>query len=107
MSLNLRNNPADLSFNLHPSLRFVMFRIFLTCLVLIATTSVVQAATANSFEPVPEKAEAAARAALEAWGYRNVKNLTRDPVGNWAAEAERAGVEIAVVLQVNGEVAEE
>ena len=36
-----------------------------------------------------------------------VRNLTRDPVGNWAAEAERGGVEIAVVLQVNGEIAEE
>ena len=46
-------------------------------------------------------------AAIEACGYRNVKNLTRDPVGNWAAEAERGGVELAVVLQVNGEIAEE
>lgn len=44
---------------------------------------------------------------LKLVAYRNVKNLTRDPVGNWAAEAERGGVEIAVVLQVNGEIAEE
>ena len=36
-----------------------------------------------------------------------MKNLTRDPVGNWAAEAERAGIEIAVVLHVNGEIADE
>ena len=36
-----------------------------------------------------------------------MRNLTRDPVGNWAAEAKRGGVEIAVVLQVNGEIAEE
>ena len=36
-----------------------------------------------------------------------MKNLTRDPVGNWAAEAERGGVELAIVLQINGEIAEE
>jgi hypothetical protein len=35
-----------------------------------------------------------------------VKNLTRDQVGNGAAEAERAGIEVAVVLQVNGEIVE-
>ena len=55
----------------------------------------------------PQAAEAAAKAAIEACGYRNVRNLIRDPVGNWAAQAERGGVEIAVVLQVNGEIAEE
>jgi hypothetical protein len=51
--------------------------------------------------------EASAKAAIEAKGYREVKNLSRDSVGNWAAEAERGGVEIAVVLQVNGEISEE
>ena len=55
----------------------------------------------------PLLSEAVARAAIEAHGYTNVKNLNRDPVGNWAAEAVRGGVEIAVILQLNGEVAEE
>lgn len=51
--------------------------------------------------------EAMAKAAIEACGYRDVKNLQRDPVGNWAGDAMRNGVEIAVILQLNGEVAEE
>ena len=68
--------------------------------------SLAQAANA-SLRGALSQAEAAAKAAIEACGYRNVKNLTRDPVGNWAAEAERGGVELAVVLQVNGEIAEE
>jgi hypothetical protein len=52
-------------------------------------------------------AEETAKAAIEACSYRNVRNLTRDPVGSWAAEAERGGLEIAVVLEVSGEIAEE
>ena len=65
------------------------------------------AIAANLRGPLSEGAEAAAKAAIEACGYRNVKNLTRDPVGNWSAEAERGGVALAVVLQLNGEIAEE
>jgi hypothetical protein len=83
-----------------------MFRTILICMVLTMTAGAAQAANANLRGPLPQAAEAAAKAAIEACGYRNVKNLT-DPVGNWAAEAERGGVEIAVVLQVNGEIAEE
>ena len=82
-----------------------MFRTILICMALTMTAGAAQAANANLRGP--QAAEAAAKAAIEACGYRNVKNLTRDPVCNWAAEAERGGVEIAVVLQVNGEIAEE
>jgi hypothetical protein len=55
----------------------------------------------------PFRSEAIAKSAIEARGYSNVRNLHRDPVGNWAGDAVRGGVEIAVILQLNGEVAEE
>ena len=84
-----------------------MFRTILICMALTMTAGAAQAANASLRTPLSQRAEAAAKAAIEACGYRNVKNLTRDPVGNWAAEAERGGVELAVVLQVNGEIAEE
>jgi hypothetical protein len=84
-----------------------MVRTVLICMILTMTAGAAQAANANLPGPLPQAAAAAAKAAIEACGYRNVKNLTRDPVGNWAAEAERGGIEIAVVLQVNGEIAEE
>ena len=48
-----------------------------------------------------------AKAVIEARGYREVKNLSRDPVGNWVGEAVRDTLEVAVILQVNGEIAEE
>ena len=57
--------------------------------------------------PRASNAEAIAKAAIEARGYSDVKNLSRDPVGNWAAEAVRDSVEIAVILQPDGDVAEE
>ena len=83
-----------------------MFPTFLICMILTMTAGTTQAANANR-GPLPQAAASAAKAAIEACGYRNVRNLTRDPVGNWAAEAERGGIEIAVVLQLNGEIAEE
>lgn len=57
--------------------------------------------------PTARNAEEVAKANIEARGYSEVKNLSRDPVGNWAAEAVRDSVEIAVILQPNGDVAEE
>jgi hypothetical protein len=84
-----------------------MHRTILIGMVLALTAATALAADADLRWVRPQGAELAAKAALEACGYRNVRNLTRDPVGNWAAEAERGGVEIAVVLQINGEIAEE
>lgn len=84
-----------------------MFRTFLTCMALTVMASIAHGATDTLRNPVPHRAEAAAKAAMEACGYRNVKNLSHDPIGNWVAEAERGGVEIAIVLQINGEIAEE
>jgi hypothetical protein len=81
-----------------------MFRTILICMALTIAAGTAQAANANRG---PQTAASAAKAAIEACGYRNVKNLTRDPIGNWVAEAERGGVEIAIVLQLNGEIAEE
>ena len=52
-------------------------------------------------------AEAAAKAQLEAKGYTGVKSLTRDTAGNWAAKAMRDNVEIAVILEPNGNVREQ
>jgi hypothetical protein len=85
--------------------RFVMHRTILIGMVLALTAAAAPAADLRWVRP--QGAELAAKAALEACGYQNVRNLTRDPVGNWAAEAERGGVEIPVVLQINGEIAEE
>ena len=81
-----------------------MFRIILICMALTIVAVTAQAANANRG---PQTAASAAKAAIEACGYRNVRNVTRDPVGNWVAEADRGGIEIAVVLQLNGEIAEE
>jgi len=55
----------------------------------------------------PSAAEAAAKAQLEAKGYTGVRSLTRDPKGNWAAKAMRNNVEVAVILEPNGNVREQ
>lgn len=68
----------------------------------LVSGSAVQVSAREAF-----RSEAIAKTAIEARGYSDVKNLQRDPVGNWAAEAVRNGVEIAVILQLDGEVAEE
>jgi hypothetical protein len=52
-------------------------------------------------------AEAAAKAKLEAKGYTGVKSLSRDPAGNWAAKAMRNNVEVAVILEPNGNIREQ
>ena len=52
-------------------------------------------------------AEAAAKAELEAKGYTGVRSLTRDQAGNWAAKAMRNNVEVAVILEANGNVREQ
>jgi hypothetical protein len=52
-------------------------------------------------------AEAAAKAQLEAKGYTGVKSLTRDMAGNWAAKAMRDNIEVAVILEPNGNVREQ
>jgi len=54
----------------------------------------------------PSAAEAAAKAELEKKGYTGVKSLTRDPAGNWAGKVMRNNVEIAVILEPNGNVRE-
>jgi hypothetical protein len=36
-----------------------------------------------------------------------VKSLTRDPAGNWAGKAMRNNVEVAVILEPNGNVREQ
>ncbi|HEX9556197.1 MAG TPA: hypothetical protein VF991_06855 [Reyranella sp.] len=52
-------------------------------------------------------AEAAAKAELEAKGYTGVKSLTRDMAGNWAAKAMRDNIEVAVILEPNGNIREQ
>lgn len=71
----------------------------------VALTLVAVTAQAQSAACVSNEREA--KAAIESRGYRNVKNLTLDPVGNWSAEAVRDSLEVAVILQVDGEIAEE
>ena len=54
----------------------------------------------------PSAAEAAAKAELEKKGYTGVKSLTRDPAGNGAGKAMKNNIEIAVILEPNGNVRE-
>jgi hypothetical protein len=64
----------------------------------------------NNFPNTPSNAsaaEAAAKAQLEARGYTGVRSLSRDPAGNWAAKAMRNNVEVAVILEPNGNVREQ
>ena len=55
----------------------------------------------------PTAAEAAAKAELEKKGYTGVRGLPRDAAGNWAAKAMRNSVEVAVILEPNGNVREQ
>ena len=57
--------------------------------------------------PNASAAEAAAKAQLEAKGYSGVRSLTRDTAGNWMAKAMRNNIEVAVVLEPNGNVREQ
>ena len=102
-----------------------MSRSILTALALTISASTVHAQTGTASNPTmmarssivssdprasdpkASNAEAVAKATIEARGYSDVKNLSRDPVGNWAAEAVRDSVEIAVILQPDGDIAEE
>jgi hypothetical protein len=64
--------------------------------------------TATPKSPMnPSAAEAAAKAELEAKGYSGVRSLTRDQAGNWAAKAMRNNIEVAVILEPNGNVREQ
>jgi hypothetical protein len=51
-------------------------------------------------------AETAAKAQLEAKGYTDIKNLSRDKRGNWSAKATRNNTEVAVVLDAKGNIRE-
>jgi hypothetical protein len=55
----------------------------------------------------PTAAEAAVKSKLEAKGYSGVRSLTRDPAGNWAAKAMRDNAEVAVIMDVNGNIREQ
>jgi hypothetical protein len=48
--------------------------------------------------------DAAAKAMIEADGYKNVRSLARGPDGSWRGLAMRGAVEIAVILDANGRV---
>ena len=106
-----------------------MLRSIIVVAIIAAATSVAQAETAPSNVPgrlaslpigtpalpsdipaVPKqtfRSAAVAKAVIEARGYREVKNLSQDPVGNWAAEALHDRMEVALVLQVDGQIEEE
>jgi hypothetical protein len=57
--------------------------------------------------PNASAAQAAAKSQLEAKGYTGVRSLSRDTAGNWMAKAMRNNVEVAVVLEPNGNVREQ
>lgn len=95
-----------------------MFRRTLATVALVSIASSAHPQTMSSRAPAegpmvtvsaPETFQSAAiaKAAIEARGYEHVRNLQRDPVGNWSAEAVRGGIEIAVILQPDGDIAEE
>jgi hypothetical protein len=60
-----------------------------------------------STSPNATASEAATKAQLEARGYNGVKSLVRNPDGSWNAKAMRDNVEVAVVIDTAGNVAEQ
>jgi hypothetical protein len=62
--------------------------------------------------PVPPKvgdglAEGRAKAAVEADGYKGVKVLRRDADGRWRAEAMRGSTKVLLIVDAQGNVAQE
>ncbi len=57
-------------------------------------------------EPTDRKAtsDAAAKAMIEADGYKNVRSLVPAPDGRWRGLAMRGAVEIAISVDANGRV---
>lgn len=60
-----------------------------------------------STSPNATASEAATKAQLEARGYSGVRSLVRNPDGSWNAKAMRGNVEVAVVIDTAGNVAEQ
>jgi hypothetical protein len=60
-----------------------------------------------STAPNATASEAATKAQLEARGYSGVKSLVRNPDGSWNAKAMRDNVEVAVVIDTAGNIAEQ
>jgi len=77
-----------------------MFRTILICMILTMTAGTTQAA-----KPIVgtcrRQAASAAKAAIEACGYRNVRNLTATPSAIGRQRRKRGGVEIAVVCSAS------
>jgi hypothetical protein len=65
-------------------------------------------ATAQAFTgPGPDASSTAAatiRTRIEAWGYGEVKNLSRDRTGGWHAHVVKNNVEIAVSVDKGGRI---
>jgi hypothetical protein len=47
---------------------------------------------------------AAAKAIVEADGYKNVRSLVQAPDGTWRGRAMRGAVEITIIVDANGSV---
>lgn len=60
-----------------------------------------------STSPNATASEAATKAQLEARGYSGVRSLVRNPDGSWNAKAMRDNVEVAVVIDTAGNIAEQ
>jgi hypothetical protein len=61
--------------------------------------------TVNPVSPSDASAAAAAiKSRIEAWGYGDVKDLTRDRTGGWHAHVTRNKVEIAVSVDKGGRI---
>ena len=52
----------------------------------------------------PNMAQAAARAAIEADGYRGVHDMTQGPDAAWKARAMRGNMEVGVTVAADGSV---
>jgi hypothetical protein len=61
--------------------------------------------TVNPISPSDASPAAAAiKSRIEAWGYGDVKDLSRDPTGGWHAHVLRNKVEIAVSVDKGGRI---
>lgn len=60
-----------------------------------------------STSPNATASEAATKAQIEARGYSGVKSLVRNPNGSWSAKAMRDNVEVAVIIDTAGNIAEQ
>ena len=73
-------------------------------LVLLLAGSATAQAFGGQGSPASSDAAAAIRSRIEAWGYGEVKDLSREPTGGWHGHVVKDNVEIAVSVDKGGRI---